>query len=827
MNKWKLIVISIIVTAFCFYVSVLLYPTAHPLGATQFTVNKDHIVKNASDLLSDLGLLARGLKADIRLRAQKHLIKQIQEEKGLEKGNRLLRESYPGYYWDLVWIEKPYTGISIETDDESPQVDEKIQEILKGTRFHFDTHGRMLHFSRKIPDTLNLPILSKSEAKKLAYDFIKKYVEFKPLENETIPSDSLGGMPNELKESEDDELEQVQSRIGERFKRTDYTFKWLISLPELENKSELKVIIAGNLISNYDLDLHVPEKYQHDEDSIVREILNVLLFIFITIIVIVIAFRKSRAYEINFTIAWKLGIFIALLYAVEVYFMMSREQGWEMIIPMIILPGFVGGAFIFAWAVSESVGRETWKEKIIPLDLITKGHFFHSKIGTGILTGISFGAVTVLVFLVLTWVASKIYSIYTIDSQSNLDYFSSINPTLKLLIHSLWSNLYVLSIYCMLLVSILYSKTGSRNITLALTAIPLAIMMGGIIGPSYIAIIIEAFTFGILLWVFYRYDLLTTFTALVTFTILYASITFANALNTEFIEIAAQHLTVLTAIIVIYAWITIFSKDKVQDFSAIEPAIAKFISERQRMKQQLEVAREVQKTFLPQSYPIFKGLDLAAECVPAFEVGGDYYDFIKLGNHRLGVVIGDVSGKGTRAAFYMTLVKGFLRALARISYSPAEILKEMNTLFFENAKRDAFISLVYGIFDMEEKILTLARSGHNPVIVHRTGEERLETIITDGLALGLEKGALFNRIMQETKIPIKSGDLFVFYTDGFTDARNKSKEEFGEERFLAAIKKYADGSAEKVLQGIFTEVKRYSKGMQQHDDMSMVVVKVI
>jgi len=175
----------------------------------------------------------------------------------------------------------------------------------------------------------------------------------------------------------------------------------------------------------------------------------------------------------------------------------------------------------------------------------------------------------------------------------------------------------------------------------------------------------------------------------------------------------------------------------------------------------------------------------------------------------------------------MTLVKGFLRALARISYSPAEILKEMNTLFFENAKRDAFISLVYGIFDMEEKILTLARSGHNPVIVHRTGEERLETIITDGLALGLEKGALFNRIMQETKIPIKSGDLFVFYTDGFTDARNKSKEEFGEERFLAAIKKYADGSAEKVLQGIFTEVKRYSKGMQQHDDMSMVVVKVI
>jgi serine phosphatase RsbU (regulator of sigma subunit) len=769
-----------------------------------------------------VGVSTQGYRSDIQLRSKEELIYQAHEELGITAGNRLLRESYPAYFWDLIWIKKDIVDIIIEEDESS-----RDEQIIRDISFQFDTQGRLIHFNRNIPDTLNLPVLDKIKARQLAYQFLESYVEFKTVDEAAVLSDFILDNQNNIIEGNEDELEQVQNRIGDGYKRTDYNFKWMIHLPQLANNVELKVTVAGNLISKFEIDYNVPQQYQHEENKIALGLSRVLLVILIAIIVIVIAFKKSRAYEISFKIAWKLGVFITLLYGIDVFFTMSRVQGWELIFTMIIVPLFVGGPFVFAWAVSESVGRETWKDKFIPLDLLTKGHLFHSKIGEGIFKGLTFGSISVLVLLALTWIASQTLPLQAVISGENkLDLFASFRPGIRLLTHAMWASMYILAIHCMFIVSFVYSKTARRNITFILAAIPLAIMMGGGIRPVYIGLIIESVAFGIFIWVYYRYDLLTAFSALFTFTIIFASITFATATNIEFIT-TGYIFIFLTILVFGYATLTIFSKDSVQDFSSIEPAIAKFISERQRMRQQLEVAREVQKSFLPQNYPIFRGLDLAAKCVPALEVGGDYFDFLKLSNHRLGVVIGDVSGKGTRAAFYMTLVKGFLKALSRITYSPGDILKEMNTLFFENAKRDAFISMVYGVFDMEEKILTLARSGHNPVIVHRTGEQELETIITDGLALGLEKGALFNRLMQESKIPLKSGNLFVFYTDGFTEARNKKNEEFGEERFLEAIKKYSDAAAERVLEGIFAEVMRFARGVEQHDDMTMVVVKVV
>src|SRR5690606_4425591 len=144
------------------------------------------------------------------------------------------------------------------------------------------------------------------------------------------------------------------------------------------------------------------------------------------------------------------------------------------------------------------------------------------------------------------------------------------------------------------------------------------------------------------------------------------------------------------------------------------PAFAKNITERQRLQRELEIARDVQMSFLPKSTPDFSGLDIASQCIPAHEVGGDYYDFVKLDKNRLGIIIGDVSGKGTEAAFYMTLTKGFLKALSRSSDSPAAVLSNMNELFYENVERGTFISMIYGIFDIEKNALKLARAGHNP-----------------------------------------------------------------------------------------------------------------
>ena len=153
--------------------------------------------------------------------------------------------------------------------------------------------------------------------------------------------------------------------------------------------------------------------------------------------------------------------------------------------------------------------------------------------------------------------------------------------------------------------------------------------------------------------------------------------------------------------------------------------------------------------------------------------------------------------------------------------------KEINTLFYENATRDAFISMIYGIFDLETHRLIMARSGHNPVLLHRKQNNSVDAIESDGLALGLDKGPLFSEKMQERSIPFESGDVFVFYTDGITEARDKRNEEFGENRLEMALKNYASGTANMILDGIYKDVQKFKKKAALEDDMTMVVVKIL
>ena len=269
-----------------------------------------------------------------------------------------------------------------------------------------------------------------------------------------------------------------------------------------------------------------------------------------------------------------------------------------------------------------------------------------------------------------------------------------------------------------------------------------------------------------------------------------------------------------------------FRKNEITDFDSIVPVFARHITERQRLQQELEIARQVQMSFLPKSDPKVHGLDISSRCVPALEVGGDYYDFVIHSPKELGVAIGDVSGKGTQAAFYMTLAKGFLRALSNPAGSVSDVLTQINKLFYDNVERGAFISMVYGIFDMGKKRLRLTRAGHNPVLVWKAKKQKLEVIQPNGLALGLEKGREFSKTIEEVKIPFAKGDCFIFYTDGFTEAMNKKMEEYGDERFAATVQNYVTRSSKEILEGIIRDVRIYIGKAKQHDDMTLVVVKI-
>ncbi|MBI3005911.1 MAG: SpoIIE family protein phosphatase, partial [Ignavibacteriales bacterium] len=262
-----------------------------------------------------------------------------------------------------------------------------------------------------------------------------------------------------------------------------------------------------------------------------------------------------------------------------------------------------------------------------------------------------------------------------------------------------------------------------------------------------------------------KFDVLTAMVGLVSLSVFNDTALLISTGHATYLA-SGYSLVGIWSLLLVWGFIAVGTKDKVLDLDSIAPAFARYISERQRLAQELEIARSVQMSFLPKSNPTSYRLDIASRCAPAQEVGGDYYDFIELDKKRLGVAVGDVSGKGTQAAFYMTLTKGFLRALTKVSNSPAEVLSRVNGLFYENVDRGVFISLVFGIFDLEKRSVIVARAGHNPLIVRKARAKKVELVSPVGLALGLDGGRKFSSSIEQQRIPFQTGDLFVFYTDG-------------------------------------------------------------
>jgi sigma-B regulation protein RsbU (phosphoserine phosphatase) len=208
-------------------------------------------------------------------------------------------------------------------------------------------------------------------------------------------------------------------------------------------------------------------------------------------------------------------------------------------------------------------------------------------------------------------------------------------------------------------------------------------------------------------------------------------------------------------------------------------------------------------------------------------VGGDYFDFVTLGQNKLGIAIGDVSGKGVPAAIYMTLTKGILQSHADETISPRLVLNKVNKLLYRNIEKNSFVSMFYAVLDSKAKELTFARAGHNPGIIINQNDGSNQELKTDGIALGLEEGSVFNRTLKEHSIHLKPGDTLVFYTDGFTEAMNQFKEEFGEERFIKLISENRHLHAQDLINTIVSQIRTFSRDVAQHDDMTMIVVKIL
>jgi serine phosphatase RsbU (regulator of sigma subunit) len=265
------------------------------------------------------------------------------------------------------------------------------------------------------------------------------------------------------------------------------------------------------------------------------------------------------------------------------------------------------------------------------------------------------------------------------------------------------------------------------------------------------------------------------------------------------------------------------------DQAAVALENARLVEEsivKEKLEQELKIAHDAQMKLLPKSMPSVSGLEMDAICVTANEVGGDYYDFFELDDSTLGIVIGDVSGKGPEAAFYMAEVKGIIESLSRIHRSPKELLIQTNEIMYQNFDKGMFVTLIYAVVDMKKRKMTFCRAGHCPLLHLSAGGKAPKHIEPGGLGVGLEGGEIFRSNIEEKTISLKKDDIFLFYTDGIIESMNADGEEFGESRLSSIFSELKEMNAPEIRDHIIKDVTAFAGAVKPHDDLSMVVVRV-
>ncbi|MDQ7062759.1 MAG: SpoIIE family protein phosphatase [candidate division KSB1 bacterium] len=241
--------------------------------------------------------------------------------------------------------------------------------------------------------------------------------------------------------------------------------------------------------------------------------------------------------------------------------------------------------------------------------------------------------------------------------------------------------------------------------------------------------------------------------------------------------------------------------------------------EKQRMDEELAIARDIQQRLLPASPPELPGFDLAGLNWPSKQVGGDYYDFFLIDSNRLLLAIGDVSGKGVPASLLMANLQASLRALIYADMPLTKIVARINDIIHENTAIDKFITFFVAIIDIRNRALTFVNAGHNPpILIHQSGE--VVFLETGGLLLGM----MPNVVYEEETVPLASGDWLILYTDGVSEAMNAEDEEFTEKRILQAVHKHADLSAAELVEVIAREVIDFTNNAPQADDITLVAL---
>ncbi|KUG25548.1 serine phosphatase rsbu, regulator of sigma subunit [hydrocarbon metagenome] len=796
---WIIFGIVIIILTFWIY-------QYSPFQSADMKISRTEAEQIAKDYLSSKGVDISNYWVESFVNENSITNKYIVKELGNEGFEKLSKDET----WNLFgWMVYFHTNTSLDI----PQTTYTIT---------ISNHGLITSYQKQIPDATSIHSISKTEAEELMRLTI----------TENLPIDLS-------------EFELTESREENYSNRTDHSFRWKKETEFIEGELIVRGKIQGDQTGVYEYFFLVPEndrKY-FDSSEALFGTSSVIFVAFLMVFALYYFLKKYHQGEVWITVGRTLFIIyfiIALISVMNVW--PNLGQGTHIgnlsFVTVKIIIALLNGLFIqfllallvFAsWAVGESFGREFWPEKLNGTDSIIRGHIFTISAGSGLMRGMVLGLTFAFVYLLSSIVINQPVSSLFISPVANFDMFYGYIPFISVVGEAFIDATLGGIVVTFFVVSLSFSRWRKKSKSILMVG--LITVLANVIAatpPSinnFILNIVISFLFGLVIgYLYFKFDLLTILAALFYSVLTYNLFTLASSSANFYTYNTILVFAVFAFVPVVYSLGRMRKKEFVLENYGLPSHIEK-ISERERLKKELEIAAKVQLSLLPKEQPKIAGYEIASISIPAKEAGGDYYDFVKLSNGKIGIAIGDVSGKGVGAAIYMTLTKGILQAHAEENVSPKIVLGKVNRLLYKTIEKNSFVSMFYAILDVNSHSLLYSRAGHNPGIFCSSEKGDSKLLMSKGIALGLEEGKVFQETLTEDTIALKHGDVVVFYTDGFTEAMNEKLQLYGEEALIQLIQNNNEKHPNEILNLILKDVRKFIKDYPQHDDMTVVILK--
>ncbi|MFZ0389789.1 MAG: PP2C family protein-serine/threonine phosphatase [Calditrichia bacterium] len=614
--------------------------------------------------------------------------------------------------------------------------------------------------------------------------------------------------------------------ISAEKEKGDSVYTLTLKLNDRETPHQLRVS-SGRVIGFEKTGENLESEAEESNNSQYLEIFFVIILIFLIIGAAVLLVRFGQQANLSFRIGIAPAVIVAFFYALQFSLQLWTSSAWLSLISVVVVAlGTALGMFLL-YPVTDALVRQQWPEKLKSTDSFYQGRFFTPAAGKAILLGTALAIFSLLYYSGVLFFARSIGSL-SAGENGHLSYsLSIIFPLLALTAEMLASSFFHEIFFRVFSISLLKKLVRSTRILLPLAALA-GFSFTVSVEPENFWIHLAALAGPALLFAlfFIRYDALTVIAGYFIFLLLQKAVVFTVTAESYFNNLGLGFLLIFAALVLL-AFLAVVRQGnrESENLPAFVPDYIRQREERDRLVRELEIARRIQAQFLPKTTPQLPGYQIAAFCEPAWEVGGDYFDFFEMKDGRLGITIGDVSNKGVSASFFMTLVKGFLQSLAQHYDDPVEILCEANRLFYRNVERGHFISMIFGIIEPASGRFVYARAGHTPLLILASSPQSSEWQTPPGAGIGLMETEPFRRLLAQQEIILRKDDIIVLFTDGYPEAMNSQKEEFDTARMVEIIDNSRRQPPHKIVDALEAAIQRWQGNETATDDRTIVVLK--